>query len=113
MDIELGFVCLDQIAFQKEGFQFVVGDDVVQVVDELLQYLSLMIEAAAGLKVGAHTVLEILGLANIDRDLIEILEKVDPRFFRQGLKFFLKHSLIITRPLFNLDFPGPDFHQFR
>ena len=96
-DVEFGLLLLDQITLQEKGFQFIIGDDVIQVVDVLPQDLGFFIEIPRGSKIGTDTVLETLGLANVDHFPAWVLEKIDSRLIGKGIQLFLQHSSIIKQ----------------
>ena len=70
VDIELGLLFFYQVTLQKESFQFIIGQDVIQILDVFLENLGFPIESARNLKIGTDPVLETLGFANVDDCLV-------------------------------------------
>ena len=71
----------DERSFQDESFDFVVGDDDFDVGDLVDQRVGLdavaEIAAAAGLKIRAHAVAQVLGLADIDHFSRRVFVQID------------------------------------
>ncbi len=65
-DVLFVLLLLDQVTLQEESLQLIIGDDVIQVLDMGPQDLGFLIEIARELEIGTDTVLETLGLANVD-----------------------------------------------
>jgi len=95
-DVKFGLLLLDQVTLQEKSFQFIIGDDVIQVLDMVPQDLGFLIEIARELEIGTDTVLETLGLANVDHFPAWVFEEIDPRLIGKGIEFFLQHASIIS-----------------
>ncbi len=94
-DVKFGLLLLDQVTFQEKSFKFIIGDDEIQVLDVVPQDLGFLIEISRGLKIGTDTVLETLGLANVDHFPAWVFEEIDPRLIGKSFEFFLQHASII------------------
>jgi len=55
-----------------------------------------LIQSAGDLKVGTHSMLEALGLTDIDHPLFGILKQVDARLVRENFELFFQHRVIIS-----------------
>jgi len=96
-DVKFGLLLLDQVTLKEKSFQFIIGDDVIQVVDVFPQDLGFLIEISRELEVGTDTVLETLGLANVDHFPAWVLEEIDSRLIGKGIQLFFQHSSIIKQ----------------
>ncbi|MCG3162075.1 MAG: hypothetical protein JMDDDDMK_03304 [Acidobacteria bacterium] len=69
-------VQLDQVRFQDQGFGFGVGDDELEIRDARDKFLRFGVHRARTLKILAHAVAQVLGLADIDDLALRVLVKI-------------------------------------
>ena len=66
IDVVARLMFFGERRFKDQGFDFVVGDDELDVGDLSDQRVGLAIETAAPLKIRTHAAAQVLGLADID-----------------------------------------------
>ena len=85
-DVVLGPVALDQVHFQDQGFQLRADHDPLEVGDLAHQAAGLVVVAGIGVEIGAHPVLEIDRLANVNDRPGGVFHNVAAGFGREGIE---------------------------
>ena len=78
-DIVAGPVLLDEACFQKEGFLFAGGDQILDVDGLSQKHAGLDIPRSRVAQVTADPLSQIFGLAHIEHSAIAVLEQINPR----------------------------------
>ena len=114
-DVVLGHIPLDQGAFQHQSLKFRGGYDHIKVVDFAHHHSGLWGVGGGVLKILAHPVFQLLGLADINNLVGLIAHDIDPRRIGQGQSLFLEFvkcrekssplTMLFQNPLSNVKMP--------
>ena len=89
-DVVLGHIPLDQGAFQHQSLKLRGGHNHVEVVDFAYHHSGFGRMGGSVLKILAHPVFQLLGLADINNLVGLIAHDIDPRGIGQGQSLFLE-----------------------